>query len=452
MAFNISNESFQTIFYTAEGISGELMQAIVEYLQSHIYIARLHRLFETIRQGDPLSVFGCRRDILDAMAEALNIRKIPFLIISDADGNNGFLVPAERKEEIRTTTEEVLAENAKPCIITSTELLNKYITASRHKNKGLISITGLSAEQLYILEQMAKKSLGAEVIGEDRMADGTYRFSVHGKTAIEKDQKNVNIGLLLLEMEMMTNGPGMEKNIARAQNGNAYAQAITDVLSKQNFVPFYVIDGRQYMKITQDGFEIGSGTVRYGQKLITPHTTYHKAIPDYEEQLISAIGRFQNAICTTDLTEVYALIGKESQYDLTEEDRDRMAGERIVAREINEIVLQKVERENGLNIDGQYATRASHVIEEMGRVMQGAIWGKTPAGYEDAVIESVEITMQKEGLKPAEYQNVVDAIKTVEIVPIAEEIERIDIEAELAKMDHFNDQRDREEIEEEIMI
>lgn len=437
MAFMTSQETFHNMFYESNNISEKLMDAIMTYLKAHLYIVRLKKLYEWISEGRNISVFSCRRDVLDAMAENMNISKIPFLIISDPDGNSGFLIRSEDKESAVNSAKAVLEEKSKFCTITSMQGLKKIITSSKHKNKGIISITGLSTAQMYILEQMAIRNLGVEAIGEDRMSDGTYRFTVHGMTATKKDQNQVNLGLLLLQMQMMTEGPGKEKNILRAENGFMYSKYIAEVLKKNGrFQPFYIIDGKGFMKITQEGFECGSGRVEGGGHVkINPQLVYQKAIPDYEAQLLSRLGRMSNPLCTTDISEAYSLIAKSSRYDLDEKDRDVQAAEKIVARSINSVVLQKVERDSTMRVEGQYAAKAAHVISEMSKVMRGAITGNTPAGYEDTFIQKVGITMEQEGLEPREYANVVRSLEAMEIVPIAETIERINIDKKLDELD-----------------
>ena len=436
MAFMTSQETFHAMFYESNNIGTMLMDAIRNYLHAHLYIVRLRKLYEWIESGGDLAAFSCRRDVLDAMAENMNIAKIPFLIISDPDGNSGFLIKNTDKEASLTSAKSVLEEKSKFCTITSMKELKKMINASNHKNKGIISITGLSAAQLYILEQMAIRNLGVEAIGEDRMADGSYRFTVHGMTAIKKDQNQANLGLLLLQMQMMTEGPGKEKNILRAENGFMYSRAVAEVMNKNGrFQPFYIIDGKQYMKLTPEGFECGSGKIVNGQLKMDPNLVYQKVIPDYESQLVSRLGRMTSPLCTTDISEAYALMSKSSRYDLTEKDRDVLAAEKVVARNINNVVLQKVSRDATMQMNGQYAAKATHVISEMSKVMRSAIAGSIPVGYEDTSIDTVGITMRAEGLDPKDYANVVKTLEAMEIVPIAETVERMNVEKKLDELD-----------------
>ena len=406
----------------------------MDYLKQHQFVVRLKKLYDHISAGGGISVFSCRRDALDLMAETMNIRKIPFLIISDTEGNNGFLIQKDDKNAVMDVTNYVLSEKAQTCTITSTDELMKKVLKSNSNHKGLISLTGLSAAQLYILEQMAVRRLGVSAIGEDLMQDGTYRFSVHGKSAIKKDKAQVNLGLLLLEMQMMTEGPGKDKNNWRAGNGFYYSSNIAGILKGERTNPFYLVEGRQYMKISPGEFECGYGKYQNGQFIMTPSLVYQKEIPDYEAQLISNLGRFAEPLCTMDISEAYQSMMNVSRYDLTEKERDVIASEKLVAGTVNEKVLQKVFRDPTMQLGGQYASKAAHVIGEMGKVMKGAINGITPPGYDEIDVKSINTLMRTEGLNPEDYYGVAYSMDKLEIVPIAEKVELIDVDRRLAEL------------------
>ncbi len=426
---------------TFNEIPDKFLDSILDYLKHHLYIVRLKNLYDHITSGGAISIFRCRKDMLDIMAESLGIKKIPFLIISDAEGERAFLIRGNDKNAVLDSRKSALEKKSRACTITSTDGLVKLLRKSK-STKGVISITGLSAVQTYLLEKYAIQDLGVEAIGEDLMQDGTYRFSLQGKTALRKEGK-INIGYILLEVEMQTEGPGKEKNSMRAANGISYNNMVAAALSGKEFYPFYIVDGKQYMKLTPEGFECGSGKLVNGQLQLIPNITYHKLIPDYSSQLISRLGHYTDPVCTANISEVAALFKQLSIIDYTEKDRDVIASEKIIAKEICSLVDQKTMNDSLMLSSGQYAAKAAHIINEISAVLDGAITGNVPVGYDQSEIRSLNTRMMIEGLNPDDYLETMNSLRSLEIVPIAEK-EILDISSYMIEDRGFTTQKEEE--------
>ncbi len=422
MAFVTSTKQFNQMFSETKSIDEQLMQAIINYLHSHLYIVRIRALYEWIMNGGGLSIFRCRRDMFDDVVEKLGRNRIPFLVVRNMEGDSGFLVQANNKDAIKSLTSEVLEENALACTITSITGLRQILMTEDYTSRGIISLTGLSSSQIYLLEQMAIKQLGATAIGEDRMSDGTYRFSMQGKAAFPRN-KNKNLGLLVLQMYMMTLGPGRDKNNMRAMNRYTYNSAIADVLRQgSNAQPVYVVEGKNYLKLSAMGFECGQIEANGGQPTMKSSLVYQRAIPDYEVQLISRLNSFGDPICTTDLSEVLLRATSESRFDLTEEESDRIAAEGKTAAKISEVVMEKTKKDTVMGGTRQYAEKATHLLKEMGRVLAGAVSSTVPLGYSNEAISDVMDEMEDNDINPEDYQQVASKLQTLEIVPIAEKV------------------------------
>lgn len=426
MAFVTSTEAFSQMFDDEKSISEQLMDTILAYLRSHQYVVRLQLLYKWIIGGGGLSTFRCRRDVLDSMASTIGIRGIPFLVIRDMEGNTGMMIKTEDSDAVLDCTQQVLTENAKYCKITSVKGLMDSLKEETYNHRGVISITGLTAAQIYLLEQMAMKDMDLTAIGEDQMSDGTYRFSIQGKRAL--DHRKRNIGYLLMQMILMTNGPGKAKNTAKAANRYAYHRTLAAAMRSGNFNPVYIVEDKTYMKLSPEGFECGKIITEQGTNRLDMTGTFPKALPDYQAQLISHIGAFSDPVCTTDLAEVYARAAKEGSFDLTEPETERLVGEIQLAEKLTEVVMNKTEKDTTMASTGQFATKANHLITEMGRVFTAALNNTIPLGYTEQAINEVLDVMDDNRLKPAEYRSAAQVFQALEVVPIAEK-------PQLAKME-----------------
>lgn len=68
MSFLVSAEQFKKAF-EEENLNEQFMNDLLSYLKKHLYIKRLRKMYEWITSGGQLSVFSCRTDLVEIMAE-----------------------------------------------------------------------------------------------------------------------------------------------------------------------------------------------------------------------------------------------------------------------------------------------------------------------------------------------------------------------------------------------
>lgn len=417
MAFLTSMEQFMKID-DEKHLSDELIQGITEYLRSHLYIVRLKKMYEWIVGGGKLAFIHVSAEICDRYAEKLNEKKIPFIIVRDESDNFAFLIREKDNYKAGEVRTEVLKKISRPCSIVSTKELIAFNLAT--DNKGVISVTGLSAVQLEILEEMIMNGLDPEMIGEDIMQDMTYRLSLSGKDTMTDKR---NLAEILLLMQMMTEGPNKDKNIMKAENRRSLERHVADALKGTRAVS-YMVEGKRYMMMTPQGFEYGTLDTKNGVINFNRQMDYNKNLPDYEEQMYSKLVSFKEATFTTNVNDLSHIVSGRSVFSFSEKEKDRSACEREFAKSVNRTVMRNIGNEPLMVQDGRYATKINEIINEMGRVTKGVINGTVPIGYRDDDILELKNLMDRYDLNVRDYGMVPEALTKLEVVPVADVIEK----------------------------
>ena len=413
MAFLTSSESF----FKDNRISAGMVDELIKYMESHLYIVRIKLMYEWIKQNGGINLFTCSNDMYESLAERMAMNRIPFIIIRDMSDNTGLLIRNKDYDMCVHIKKEILEEKSVPCKIMSTMELIAFSENIDDSEKGVVSITGLTSSQLEMIEDKVMNIIHPEAIGEDLMQDMTYRFSILGKDAFKKEINS--LARILLDIQFMTQGPNKGKNTNRAENHRMMDGYISDALSGKRPVS-YIVEGKRYMKLSSAGFEYGFIKKINGSVGFTREFDYRPEMPDYEEQLYSKLASFCNAVITTNINEVYNIIDKNSVFILDEKEKERDISEREVSRMITITVRKKMEDDPVMAHEGRYASKMTEMIKEMSRVMKGVLTNTVPLGYTEGEITNIAGAMYRYGLSKDDYRTIPDELSKLEIVPIAE--------------------------------
>ena len=432
-------------FVEEKRLSGQMIDELIRYMESHLYIIRIKMMYEWVRKNGDIYFISCSSDLYENLGEKIAMSRIPFIIIRDPRGNVGFLVRGSDRETCEKRRAELLEEISEPCKIMSTKELIEFTSDLEDSDKGIVSVTGLSASQLEILEDRIINNIHPKAVGEDLMQDMTYRFSMLGKDAFKKEHNS--LAKILLDIQFMTQGPNRTKNNNKAENRRMLEGSISDCLKGKRPVSF-IVEGKKYMKLSPEGFEYGfiekmNGSVRFHREM-----DGKRDLPDYEDQLYSKLTSFSDAIITTNINEVYNIVDKNSLLVLNESERDRDTSERAVSRMVTDTVRRKMEDDPIMAHEGRYASKMTEMIKEMTKVMKGVLTSTVPLGYTEAEITDISGAMYRYGMKKDEYRSIPEELSKIEIVPVAEMIELINkkkLEKEQRRIRDF--ERDIDEME-----
>lgn len=425
MSFLVSAEQFKKAF-EEENLNERFMNDLLSYLKKHLYIKRLRKMYDWITSGGQLSVFSCRTDLVEIMAEKMNLSKVPFVIFTDREGNKGFIIKEDSKDAIKTLIGIIQEEHGVTCEITSMDGLKQIIGTSKHQSKGLISITGLTTAQLLLLEDRCIHELNPEAIGEDLMEDGTYRLGVHGKSAIKKRS---NLGLCLFEMALETNGKNAKANIEKADKKMRFCREMSENFGlEKNPSPVYITgNDNQYMKITSAGFDYGHAVKENGSVKFIKENTFDSGLPDYDEQKFAILSRFSNAGCTRDVTEATGILGSVlSANFISIDERDVASEEHKLAGMISDMVLKKTAGDPIMQSTDQYSSKTAHIVSEMGKVLAGLIEGDTPPGYDQEDMNEI-LTSGFSSISMDDYASLPDQMRQMEITAVDDIFEKVNV-------------------------
>lgn len=445
MSFLVSAKQFKQVFSEEKNLSEQFMEGLMDYLKSHQYVNRLKEMYEWLKEDGEISMFTCRADLVNIMGEKMNLSKVPFVAVTDREGNYGFLVKKDSTNAVLDITKIVQEERGQICTITSLDGLKKIIGTSKHQDKGLITITGLTLAQMYLLEQKCMRDLNPEAIGEDMMEDGTYSFSIHGKTSFRKKK---TLGLCLLETMLATNGKNAQINNKKITSHVKFQYQVADHfgMDRDGQPPVYVAgNDNQYMKISRQGFEYGHAVKESGTIKLVKEFSYNSQLPDYYEQQLSCTSRFSDATVTTDTTELMSILTAVlSAKFLSQDEKDVKAEETMLAGKICEMVEDKTKDDTTMQAEGQYAVKMTHIVTEISKVIAGAIENDIPPGYDKEDMDELK-TIGNGALALSDYGSLPSVLRSMEISTVDEVFEKKNLKEALTNVPVLESVKEKEE-------
>ena len=303
MPFNVSNAAFEEAFgnpKTQGKLTKSFIQQLAKYLENKNFdSAKAIKIW--LQKGGTLSTFTCREDMLQAMMMELRRHKTPYILVKETGGGLGFLIRSSDTELVKKIIRYVLKEKSRFCAVTTGQQASDLYLKSKEKDKTMLQVCGLSEEEVIYLEQACNTVLPGEAVGIDRMADGTYMFSCHGKTVVDGKKRRKSFGSALTESLMVMNGSTSEKMKKRAQNVAAYREAKSAGFPDQNGgfdSPVWVVgDGDRFVKTAGSGFELGHAIEIGDSVILETDLTVAKDDETYGSRLNAALSHILGRIC-----------------------------------------------------------------------------------------------------------------------------------------------------------
>ena len=272
MAFRVTNRAFEEAFglqtkkeetvkaKNAQEIIQNFLKELQTYLRGQKRNPAAIAIYDWLRRGGIISSFTCRADMVEAMERELRKQNVPYVLVQEAQGDYGFLIRAKDKGKEKKIARHVLRRSADYCTVVSGEEAGEAYLKSKELDKTMLAIGNLSEEEVIHLEGKCNEVLAGEVIGVDKMEDGTYMMSFHGPTAVDW-RRNNPFPLALAQTVMRMNGASKAESKQEARYQKAYRKAKGEGFpdkNGENKNPVWVVGHQnKYVKRTARGFELG---------------------------------------------------------------------------------------------------------------------------------------------------------------------------------------------------
>lgn len=383
MAFDVSNKAFEEAFGNPKKqgtLTKEFIQQLSIYLENKQFDSAI-AIKAWLKKDGKLNAFSCREDMMQPMMAEFRNYKTPYILVKEAGGGIGFLIRSSDTALVKKMTRQVLKEKSRYCAVTTGKIVGDLYLKSKEKDKEILQICGLSEEEVIYLEQQCNTVLPGEAIGIDRMMDGTYMFSCHGKTAIKGKKRRKSFGSALAETVMVMNGNISEKMKKKAQNTAMYREAKAAGFPDKNGQfdsPVWVVgDGDRFVKVTSKGFELGHAIEIEDEVILETDLVVEKGNESYSNRLNSALSHIIGRMCLYDLLSVYEHFKTKRSYLQDQE----VVGIQQFLMMADAMISEKIKQDSITQLNGKWEHKFRHYQNEMGRLLIGARDGKIPKGY-----------------------------------------------------------------------
>ncbi len=402
MSLKTAQSNFKKAFLDEKKtLTEKFLVELKVYLQKRKDKERYSELLDYMNKGEPLASFLCRNDICDDLVVEMLLREIPFVLVTNAKGEYGFIIRSSDRALTNEAIKTVLKRLGNYCEIVTGEELVSIVQRTSDTDKGLVAVSGLDENELLLLEKLCKKKGFLDYIAEDKMSDGTHRFMAYGKKAA----KNNMLAVILFEMVMKMEGTNKDINKRRLENEKRVENLrLSDFnRNKNGRFPLYIVgSGNQCMKITQDGFQFGYGVKKDGDIKLAEQFSVNINEPSYKEYETSFLNRIPDPAVTNSIEQVKEHLERRNNnrdsldFGLNSREMDKYIGEKMLIASVMAVVNRNTVSDDIMNVSGRWMEKTSYITSEAGRVLQGLINHEIPFGYDN-------LDMKEAGSKIAAY-------------------------------------------------
>ena len=415
MAFEIANEAFEKAFGKSGGKGEkELLDSFMEMLNKYLagrkeWTAAAIRGW--LRKGGTLCTFRCREDVVQPLIDDMVDRRIPFVLVKSHDGTTGFLIRETDTLTARTSISNVLKNLSGYCEITTGEQAGIIYRKAKSKDKTMLLLCGLSETEIYYLEEEAKATLPGKAIGLDRMSDGTFMLTCHGRSIFEEKSRFCES---LMEARLIANGETADSLAKRRKKREEYIKEKTagfpDKEGSMDSPVWIVGNGDKYVKRGPDGFEAGHAEEVAGEVFLSKELDVPLSDSAYERRMNSALAKITGHICLYSIQDVLEHFRSKKNFI-----RDaKETGQQKLIRSASAIVMEKTAKENGKRLHG-WKKRIDEYQQNMGILITAAKEGKIPSGYTKTDILRLRRIMRTFGLDMNKAERGLERMSSLQI-------------------------------------
>lgn len=415
MPFTISNKAFDDIFKDEKAkkkLADQFRADMTAYLKTQ-KSRSAGRLLQHLLSGGEMVAFQCREDMVPPMIDGLRRRDVPFLMVNAKNGNRGFVIRDTDRSLQRKAAKTLIKEEAMFCRITTSEIAKNTYMRSNEPDKTMIEICGLTKEEMMYLKEACNKALAGEVVGIDRMEDGTYTFWCHGMSALKPHARY--FPQAVSEAFLVVNGNEKDRVKQRLSDMQEYAD-----LKAKGFIAgnddsrqdiWVVGDGNRFVKVTDDHFELGHAEEIRDDVALETDMSVPESDKDYNRRLNSALCNVLNKKCLFTEEDAIEHFRTKRPYFMSMTH----AGEKVLIDQANEMIRRKILKDSIMHMEGRWQHKLIHYQKEMGKLLIATRDKKVPKGYNKEQILQLRKVCRTFHLDLAKLTPVIEKVMSLEV-------------------------------------
>ena len=448
MAFRTASSDFEKVFGQEKTMTEQFMDKLMEYLETRKLVTPFKEIYERLLQGKPLSSFGCRYDISEDLTELLGENDIPCIKVLAPNGKIGFITSSDDDEAVADIQKQLLKMLGRYMPVYSGKKLRSMIDGK--KKMSVLSISGLTTEEVLVMRNQCAKETGITAVGIDRMSDDTYKFSVFADEAIKKGQKDLTLAQIYIKMKLMIQGPYRDVMMLRASRQEKYEEFVSagfDLQTYNNGHPVTLIgEGNEYVRITQDGMQYGHYEMKDGSPEYKEEAQAPKMLPNYSTIIASYTSRLVNPIIAKDVHELSAAL-KAPDLSVNHAELHASMAEKAIMSHIAGLLEAKKEYDPVMRQSGEYDKKFIHQVEKSRVLLISSVTGEYPHEYSTREQKDFQAMLEKNGVDMRPYMDVLKDLKATEVLIEKKDIDLIkDMSGYTVEIDQEKSAPSREEL------
>lgn len=469
MGFFMDSKSFATLFGeqdTADARPSSEFDRIIIRLGDYLREQKQPEEQELGRWiGDGKSLCGSlvRQDALKNIVTEMCTSHMPFAVATEGRGTgySGILMRSCDRENYNRLRDTVL-ERMGSLVYTAPGSVLKTFVMAQESDKEIVTIDGLSREDVRAFVEKSREMSCDTVVGVDRLADGTYRVSFHAESFAKPDKGSriTDANQLLLETILSQHGANKGKMEKQKRDGQMYENELSSLFSAASYErPAWIVgDGALYVKVTDKSFELGESRITDAGvlELERIEDPYPREKRDFIYQLNTALGQIGAPMVTYDanLAKDHLLGNRPLAQPLSDIERHAEAGELALAAKVSEIIGMHAAASGRSIASGEnYGRNLKNFCRDAAKIIQAAMGdGEMPYGYHEGEIEGVRAVCRTFHLKPENYKAACRMLEQIEPGMYTAQPDLVDVNAALRLDEQGRQERVRRIQKQEMAI
>lgn len=400
MAFTVSNKAFEEAFNsnkeikpqkTSKEIVDDFLRELKKYLKTQRKFPAAKAISKWMDKGGSLSSFTCRADMVEPMIAEFRYYNVPFVLVQEVTGAKGFLIRTKDSEKQRKIARKVLKQESHYCKVMSGDEVREAYLKSPEVDKQMFSIGNLSEQEMIYLENLCNKVLPGEAVGIDKMQDGTYLFTVHGKSSIMGKAKKT-FASALAETQVLFNSNVKEEMREESNKIKAFRKAKSRGFPDKSggmSHPVWIVGRENYfIKRNQRGYELGHAEILGDDVLLENDKRIFFDNEYYDKHLNSDLAKLTDKECLYSVKDVIEHFKEKKNYFRNVQ----RSGELHLVEEIDKVVSEKVKQDATFVRGNNWSVKFKHYQSEVGKVLLATKNGIVPKGYhKDQIMKLMNI-------------------------------------------------------------
>ena len=391
--------------------------------------------------------FSCRKDVVVDMLSGMYANGIPYVVVACVGGRNEIIIRDCDQDKTVKVRDTMLKEKSMIVYRVSREKLKDMITTSDHTDKGMVTVYGLTEEEMSKLLDNCADISEDDLVAVDLCKDGTYCVSCHGGSFMRKEnlKREKDFRQAYLAAILTMNGKNAAREQMRARSKEKFLKQLVNEFKTGHInldtTPAWIMSGDgQYMKVTEKGFTAGGVKLVDGRPKFYEKVFVSNELQDYKWRLYSEALKLSSPVCTYDTSKALQFyMGRSSVLDMSPnlEDRKTAMAEQSLINTMDRMINRKMAGIGLATASPNWDKKMQTYEREAGNLLLAAAGrADLPKGYSERNLREIRNVMEKNGLSPEDYAEAGRKLAEIKLEMVQAEPERIkDIVEEIRKFD-----------------